>query len=259
MGLLSNIGNLIGKTASAVLTPISAAVAAPLTFITNPTKAITQFKTASPIETTGKVLSNVGIVLATTLLPSTKAKVIGGVVAAVGIPAITSSPKLQTDIINAPASAQNFGGNIGELIQNPSLEAAKNVITENPIVAGVVGAGILGAVGLGTATLVSNISNTLATKENTRAVEAGLVSSQPAVYTTLPTNNLIPTTPATETISGVPATLQETGKTASIKRKKRASQPRVAIISQRVNVLVSQKNQSNQIRERYLNVLPLRN
>jgi hypothetical protein len=116
----------------------------------------------------GNILKSAGNLVSkafTSLKPTTQLALAAGGTT-LGI-AASKSPKLQKQLINAPASAVNFAGNLGTLYENPSMANAKTLAKENPIIAGGIALGTVGLVGLGTSSLVSNYLNTKAVKENT--------------------------------------------------------------------------------------------
>jgi len=120
----------------------------------------------------------------------------------------------------APGALVNFGGNLADLAADPSLDKAKELVTENPLVAGAVATAGLIATGVG----VGAIANTLATAANTRAIKAstkadqilssGLAEEPSAASLGLPPNKLVP----------VPTLAPERSITAGTpkRRKKRA-------------------------------------
>jgi len=99
------------------------------------------------------------------------------VVVAAAVPivgsAVLQSPKLQKGLINAPSSLANFGTNVGEFAENPSIEKAKDVFKENPIIAGGIAAAAAATIGGG----IGLAANTLATFSNTRATKANTSES----------------------------------------------------------------------------------
>jgi len=101
---------------------------------------------------------------------SLKTKVALSAGALIAGPAILKSPKTQTKLIqgitSTPDSFANIGMNLGKFVEDPSIQSAKTIFTENPVVAGIIGgAGLLGAGKVGLAA-----AGILATKENTRAI-----------------------------------------------------------------------------------------
>jgi hypothetical protein len=83
------------------------------------------------------------------------------------VSAVSSSKTLQKEIVESPQSLVNFGKNVGEFVDNPSPEKAKEIVTENPIVSGITAGGII----LGLAGGATSFMSYLSTKENTKAVK----------------------------------------------------------------------------------------
>lgn len=280
--------NPVGKTITKTLDTLSGIVTNPVTAITKGTAASTAaFQNASPITNTVKTITNTalaGAAVATAgsalgltvpgtlgssvaggtaaaakaLIPTTtKGKVIGGTVAVLGAGVAIAQPaKTAEAVLSAPAAVANLGGNVANFISDPSLSSAKKIYTDNPIAATIAtGAAVLGAgVGIGTAaSLVSNYQNTKAVKENTAAtLGAGTDIAGPQLiklvdksneFKTQPINTAVqtPVTPQTQTLSS-------TSK-SSKKRKKRTSKAVMPNISQRVNVVVANRNISTGIRQ----------
>jgi hypothetical protein len=195
---------------------------------------------------------------AASLIPKT---VVGKVAGAIAVPYVTGA------IISQPSKALNLaletpihiaigGGDTADLIANPTKEGAIQFLKDHPYLTAATAAVALAAAGygsLGLASIISNYFNTKAVKENTEATLGG----QGGLPTTLPDNSNnqgsplssdVPITPSTTTVNP--------SKTAGTKRNK--SKPKakpMGNISQRVNVIVSNKNSSVGIRatKRYLN------
>lgn len=274
MGLLSSIGSALTSAAKAVYnSPVgsvlnftTAATAHPIqavkavatgtvkqfenTFYSQPlTKQITQIVTTTTVEAAAVV--GIGAIssaakagtLATSaskLIPATtKGKVIAAVASPVILGAVVSQPaKTLSAIANTPSALTNVGGNLGNLIASPSVETAKTLFTENPvIVGGAVAAATLAGV-KGIIPAIASAQQTSAIKEQTKAIEAStgmLVTSTPTQDTiTIPAqnNNPIPQTPQTKTISAT--------KIGAKRRRKAIVKPQN--ISQRVSVLVNNDN-----------------
>ena len=287
MGLLSSIGkflntNPVGKAITKTLDTISGIVTNPVTAITQGTAASTKkFVEASPITNAVKTVTNVGLAAAAVvgvgavaegglaavgsaaskLIPSTtKGKVIAAVATPVVAGAVLKQPaKAAETILNAPSSLANFGGNAAELIANPSLSNAKTLIKENPVVATLAGAGAVAAIGGGVglaANTVATFVNSRATKANTAATLGGdtttpedtgiNVIDKSGQFRIMPVEQgaIAPATPIT------PQT-QKVSKSGTVRRRKRKSKSSVPTsISQRVNVVVANKNTTTGISNR---------
>jgi hypothetical protein len=261
MGLLTKIGLAVPVTIGNLITKgISA--------ITGKQYGTTTIKEAS--ETTfGKVLGTAisataiaatGGYLATTpsaaasvataaksLIPTTtKGKLIGTAAALITVPAVIKSPKLQEAIINTPSSLVNFGSNVGYVIENPTIENAKNIFKENPLIAGGIAAATVAVAGIGlgsAASIAASLASRSATKENTAAI---LETSQPQLQTLeQPTQNIISSSekPVGNDLLGVPIASPQT--TTIQTGKKRYKKHKVALSpSINNNIQVNIQNRS---------------
>lgn len=198
------------------------------------------------------------------LIPTTtKGKIVGTAASLVGVGLVKSNPLKAAEVaVSTPSNLINFGSNVGGFLTDPSIENAKKIIKENPIISGVTAATILGSVGLGAAGIVSNIMNTRATKENTNAMETlgnlpqgdrdiRIFLEEPqSPSKPIPSGGngvtpLAPITPETKSISA--------GRTKKARRSKKT--PKIPNISQRVNVIVSNKSSSIGIKNSSKNYL----
>lgn len=199
---------------------------------------------------------------ASSLIPSTiKGKIIAAVAAPVIIGAVVQEPAKITKIVTkAPSELAQFGGDIAKFVSDPSLESAKQIIKESPVISGVVAAAA--AVGIGAAA-VPAISGYLTREEmekQTAALEAqvkateatnvGAISTLPYPSSTAPAP--IPVTPQTETVMAG-------GIKVSPRRKRRISVAVMPSVRQNVNVIVQNRNFSTGIRhtKNYLNYMVL--
>lgn len=294
MGLLGNIIEKVGssKVGKVVFKPggvvdtitkpaqyLGAIVANPVTTVTKGLgAAMEKAKTESFEKQAGKVILNTGVVagavltggtsvgrtaattLGKSLIPTTaKGAVITGATAIVGAGVLSKTDKPIEALAKAPSSLYNFGSNAGSLIEDPSLKNAEKLLKENPLLSAVSlgGAGLL--VGKTLLPAVSTITN-LQTKE---AVQ-DLITNQNDVLPkekfaltdvnkekTIAANPNIPTTPITPQTNNLVST------TTSKPRRKKKGSPRSLPqnISQRVNVIVQNKNSSIGIKQnkKYLN------
>lgn len=298
MGLLSNIGNALKKTVSTVVTAVMPTkakienVGAVLNAAFNPfskdtvvanvqNKALkTTLETVAnhPYVSAGVVAG--GITLAanpsvatsvgTALIPTTtKGKVIAAVAAPVVIGAVVSQPAESAKaVISAPSNLANVGSNIATLIAEPTLEHAKDLIKENPIIVGsAIAAGTIAAGSVIIPAITSN-RNIAAINEQTKAIQdsttALLKDTEKDVVVkdttlTTATTAAAPITPVTAQTQPIYAT---TGNAkTSTKRKRRSSKPTIQNFTQKTNVIVQNKNTSTGIKQtkRYLNKVPLFN
>lgn len=89
-----------------------------------------------------------------TLKPTTKVLTVAAAVPATGF--ITSSKKAQEGLLNLPSASFNFGSNVGQFIDNPSISSATTIAKENPLITGAVVGGSALALGYAGKTLVSS-------------------------------------------------------------------------------------------------------
>jgi hypothetical protein len=213
---------------------------------------------AAPAVIAGGGIKKAGTAIAGSSL---KTKVIAGLTTPIAISYVAGNPK---SVTRGAGSLTNFYTNALETANNPSVDNFKDLVTENPVTAGLVTAGVVFA--SGGPGLLGNVGNYLSTKENTRAVkentEAALenllpvekeISSPPAYVPPNPQSSNLPAaipipespkvttpvsstpiTPATEVL-GKPAS---TGTKMSRFRTRRSQENRQTV---RVNVLNQQK------------------
>jgi len=206
MGLLSDIGNAIGKTVSDVANAITPTVAkienvgAVLNAAFNPfTKDTVKANVSNPaLKTTLEAVANHpyvasgvvagGITLATnptiavsvakSIIPATtKGKIIAAIAAPVVVGAVVSQPAKTIKIVaETPSALANVGSNVANLIAEPSVQNVKNLISENPVLVG--GAAAAGVLATGAAVIpaiasaVSASRNITATNNETAAINA---------------------------------------------------------------------------------------
>lgn len=193
--------------------------------------------------------------IAKSLIPTTiKGKVIAAVAAPVALGAVINQPaKTLEAVAKTPSALANVGGNIANVIADPSLANAKALITENPVIVGgaAAAAAIAGAKTILPAITTSRLIN--ATEEQTEAIEAATagitVIDKSQQFKTMPyVPETAPITPKTEAV-------KEGVTKPSTKRKRRSSKAVPQNISQRVNVVVANRAVSTGIRQthKYLN------
>jgi hypothetical protein len=270
MGLL---GNLVNKLYTTILDPFTTIVAHPLQSgkaIIDPNTSFSNLvkKTVSEpklqqiteVLTTGTVLgSGLGLAkgIATkgllpvvkNLIPTTgKGKLIGGTTLLVGGGILTQTQKPLTTLSTIPSKLTAFGADVGTFIDQPTLLNAEKILKENPGVSIALGAG---AVAAGAGALVTGFGAI----ENIQTREA--VKDLTKELSTQPVSTLLPTSPTeTKRVSEIPATsnlspvsmtpqtpqTQVLSSTAGVRRQKRKSMRSPASISQRVNVIVSNRS-----------------
>lgn len=182
------------------------------------------------------------------VVPSTaKGKVIAAVTAPIAVGAVVKQPKAAAEaVIKAPKELAQFGGNVADVAVNPSKESVSNLIKESPVLTAAAGAAGLAAVGGSVAGLVSG------------ALTRGEIKKQTEALTTLAEKQVLTTTQPTiapqQAITPATQAVKEAAplSTTSTPRKRR-SRSRSKPISQRVNVIVNQKNTGVRITKKYLN------
>jgi hypothetical protein len=235
--VVANVSNPVLKTTLETVANhpyvSTALVAGGVTAVSNPTAALNVAKALVPTTTKGKIIAAVA------------APVAAGVV----LSAPSQSAKA---IISTPSALVNVGQNIGTFAVNPSVENLKNIYKENPAVATVATSAGLIAIGSAVVPAVSNaISNQLTRSEISKQTDVFKeqleVSKQslnlPA--TVVPKNTTssdIPVTPATQTVTAKPLIATTGGRVSTTRKRYKKKEP--TRISQRVNVIVSNRSSS---------------
>lgn len=167
------------------------------------------------------------------LIPATaKGKVIAAVAAPVVIGAVAKEPtKSIKAAVSAPSELAQFGGDIATFAADPSLSTAKQIVTESPLLSAAAGILAVGGITKAAAPIISGALTRGAIQEQTEALTQGGVSvvDKSAGFQMAPTTPTLPQTAAVTT-------------TTSKKRKRSVRKPVIQPISQRVNVLVQNKN-----------------
>lgn len=274
MGILSSIGKGLKKALDVNL----AVFAAPVTTLTKGAKAgIAKVEKQSATERTLRILGTTAAAAGTVLgagtaagraAVSAAAKKVGSalvprtpkgvITAAVATPVIAGAvarrPKeVAKTVAKAPGELAKFGGDLAELGADPSLETAKELIKESPLLTAGAGLIISGAA-VGTAARVAapivggaisraNQKSEVVVKES--AASAAQVApvaapvSQATVGAAAPT---APVTPQTKTVT----------KTPSKKRRKRRTATKKRSVNQRVNIVISNKTTGQRVTNKYI-------
>ncbi len=257
MGLLSSIKSAATKVMDTVVTTyakplaVAKAVVSPKTTVK---EVVTQFR-AQPIETQKKGIIKaaagysaalVGAAVAAVpaasaaivtgvkaIIPATaKGKVIAAVAAPVVVGAVVREPtKAIQTAIKAPSELAQFGGDVASFAVNPSLETAKQVITESPLISTGVGLLATGAAIAKIAPAIASIKQTEAIQEQTKALEG--LSITPESKTGIAPQT--PITPATQPL------IATAGNGTTTTRKRRYTKAKPQQISQRVNIIMQNK------------------
>jgi hypothetical protein len=148
--------------------------------------------------------------------------------AGVGGLVVAKSTTAKQSIANLPSSVDIFTTNTAKFIDNPTLETAKTIGQESPILTGAILAGTALVVGKAASGIISGVSNTIATNKNTAAIENSMVNPQVQTLPKTSTSDLPKALAASTPQSLVPITpsTQVLGKSASstsIKKYKRST------------------------------------
>lgn len=281
MGLLSNITGAIASAAGSTIKAIPAVFSHPVTAITkgitaaekqlydksltgqlaDAAKAGTAYAVAAVAGTSSVVRGAVSKVV--TPVVSSVGKTIAAnpvKTAIIALPvagAIAAQPgKTIQAIASTPTGLVNVGKNVANLAAEPSVENAKTLVTENPVIVG--SAAAAAAIGIGKTLIpaIATATQTSAIKEQTKAIENATSSINAPVpvaaapVASIPTAPQTPITPATQ-----PLIASAGSGTSTSKRKKRSSKAVMAPINQKVNVIVNNRSSSIGIRQtkKYLN------
>lgn len=188
MGLFDSISKFV---TGIVAVPVSAIAKA---FGATP-EQISKGITKTQESTIGKVLSTVAVVAgsATAILNAPKiisaAKILspttvkGKIIAAVAVPvvagAIIKEPeKTISTIVKAPGELAQFGGDVATFASSPSLESAKEIISESPLISSALAVGGIVAVGKSIIPAIATSKQTTAIIEQTKAIESATLGSQ---------------------------------------------------------------------------------
>ena len=177
---------------------------------------------------------------------STGGKVATVAAAPVVASVVLTSPDTIKKAASAPRSAAQFGSNVTEFINEPSVERAKDIVRDNPIIAGGAAALGIGALGAGTAGLIGTAINTRATKQNTEALQniPGLAAQTG--------NNVVPSSQYTSPTGPMPpaTSLTTSNRSISTARRRRAIKQQTATVVRVTNNIIN-ANQSRIGRFKY--------
>jgi hypothetical protein len=172
---------------------------------------------ATGVLTAGSSLTT-GLAMATLKTVTTGAITAGVIQTAGG--AIGNSSKLQTAV--ATVNPAKFGEDIGTVIENPSIEAAKKLAVDNPLLLGAVAAGATYIAGSNAVNLIASYEtkqNTKAVEQNTTATTNTLQQTKPvaAAEAALPVNSI--TGAPMATLTPAPVVSKKTTKKKKKKKK----------------------------------------
>jgi len=153
--------------------------------------------------------------------------------------ALASSPKLRSAAVEAPSSLASFGGNIGSLAENPTLENLGKLAKENPILTGLAattGLVAVGAAGRGVAQVVATSLNTSAIRESTKAAAGAVMTSSSPLNPNSVAGTSALVAPVTDSSVKTPIIPASKGTYTRVKRRKKAKEPQRISQSVRVNI-----------------------
>ncbi len=251
MGLLSllesgltKVSNVVGSIYKATLAKVPLVPQIKAFVEKNPEVAIgLGAGTAIKSAVTAPFLKSVPSTLFAAATATPKTALISSAGAIVGGSAFFQNPeKTLSSAVNAPKAAVNFLSNVGQFFAEPSIEKAKDIVEENPktaAVAAAVGGAVLfkGAGGAIIAAKILDTNNNGETPQDTQGLV--LPTEKPQTYAT---NEGKPITPELTTVT-----------TGAKKRYKRRTATKPQVISQRVNLIISNKNQTvGMLNKRYI-------
>ena len=148
-------------------------------------------------------------------------------------------------VAKAPSELAQFGGDVATFASNPSLETAKEVIKESPLISAAVGAIAVGGAAKAILPAIATSRQTEAIQEQTEAIKAAIPTTP--IYSGDQGFKITEIKPAqpqtiaqTKTVSS--DTVKKPRKRSTIKKREPTS------INQRVNVIVSNRSSSIGIR-----------
>lgn len=202
---------------------------------------------AAPAASTGAAgaaVRSVALSLGKALIPpTTKGKVVAAVVALPIAGAVIRRPEeTLSSIGKTPSALVNVGGNIADLVADPSAANVKQLVTENPVIVG--GAAALGAIALG-----KTIFPAIATARQTEAIQEQTEAIKDATGN-LPTFSTGKETPTySSPVALTPATKEITPLKATTTKRRKRTKTKPQSVSQRVSIVFDNDKIDN---KRYL-------
>jgi hypothetical protein len=186
---------------------------------------------------------------AKSLIPTTtKGRITAAIAAPVVVGAISKQPVASLKFVaKAPGELSQFGGDVASFATNPSLESAKQIIKESPVISAAAGLVIVGGAAKAIIPAIATARQTEAIQEQTEAIKG--VSALPAATKEEKAISVMPAQPATL------AQTQTISKTSVRVHRKPRIKEKPLNVSQRVNVIVS----NNKTEKKYLNTIVLKN
>lgn len=254
MSFLSSVAKLgltpaaaIGKQILKVVKPSSTIAKQPISTTTSQLASTTFGKVLGAATTATAAALAVTSGVVGKVLPSTKAKVIAAVATPAAVSFIADKPE---SLVKVPQQTIGFSAAIGSLFADPSISGITKIVKEYPVASGITAAAGLITVGKGALPAVASFSQTRAIRENTKAIEGMGQIPETAQTLELPSSSgegLIDQPMINDQKTPVTSPTQELTSTRK-RRKTKKSEP--IRVSQRVNVVVSQRNSQN---KKYLN------
>lgn len=252
MGILSSIGKVVKKGLDANLAFFSA----PITTVTKGVGAgLAKTAQMGAVERTAKIVGTAATLATATLgvgtaagraaiaavtPATTKGKITAAVATPILVGGLVSQPKESAQaIIKAPTELAKFGGDIASFAADPSVSTAKDLITESPILTAASGLLIGGAVVKATAPIVGGLITKSAIEDAAeKPVKVEVAQPQYIAPVSAPAASSAnaPSAPVTPQLVSV-------AKTPSKKRRKARTKAKSPSVSQRVNVIVSNRAQ----------------
>jgi len=214
----------------------------------------------SAVSAAGGVRAAASKVLTSVIPTTTKGKIIAAVATPVIVGAVTREPeKTLSTAINAPKELSQFGGDVATFAASPSIDTARAVITESPIISSAVAVAAAGAVGSVVAPVVGGYLQRETIQEQTKTLEKAISTAQP-----IPESGIIKVPPQSEQLQkeqplgdGGSAPLPETTIiNAPKKRYKRRQKQKTPSVRQSVKININNRPVGLKIEnKRYLNEL----
>lgn len=185
----------------------------------------------------------VGQAIASKVIPkSLGGKIAAGVAAPIIVGAVAENPVKAAKAAGKTATGLvNFGGNVASFAEDPSLQGAKDIFKENPVITTLLGgAGVL-AVGGGLGLAANTAATFLNTQATNQDTNQGLLGSSDADF--------LPPVTSQQMVAGsqVPVTAEtqnlSTGSSSRRKKSKKVVEPMK--INNRVQVVIQNKNYIN--------------
>jgi hypothetical protein len=225
--LVSNvIGNLVPLPVQKPIQFTKSIIESAKTLSTKPFSKFIQEQSNRTIKQSTIDVARATAVVGSVVAPISIVPKAGLVVASMVLPSVVgNAPKQTLSAIEKTSSGlPNFGENVGQFIAEPSLQKAKDIITENPVISGIVaGAGAL-AIGGAIPAVAGYVAGKIGGDNQPADVQSPLSNNLPREKS-IPTQDNMPVESPTETI--------QTGK-----RKRRHSKPtKPQNITQRVNIV----------------------